>query len=145
MLRFVVNLSLIVVGGLFQSAIWFVFAGVKPDIVMTVVIVALIVDHDWMDRLAFILLGELMLQFGPGPDIYDIIFLGLMVISAVVIDHVSLQQYLTLGSVTVAATILMNIYGRVQFTIILTELAYNLVLAILLYTVFKVTLWQKDT
>ncbi|MCL4405170.1 MAG: hypothetical protein M1361_00120 [Patescibacteria group bacterium] len=134
---------LIIVAGLLQSATWFTLAGVKSDLVMVLVLVMLMIDHDWLDRLALILLGELMLQFGPRPDIYSIIFLGLMVISALVIDLVSLQPYLTLGSVVVAATILMNVYGHIPWSIILTESAYNLVLAILFYTVLKRPYGQK--
>ena len=57
MLRFTINLLLIIFAGLLQSATWFVFVGVKPDLVMVLVLAILISDHDWIDRVAFLLIG----------------------------------------------------------------------------------------
>ncbi len=143
MLRFIISLALIVLAGLLQSATWFVLMGVKPDLVMVMVLVMLVSDGDWIDRLAFILVGELMLQFGPTPDIYSIIFIVLMVMSAMVFDYISLQQYVILGVVTFLATVLMDIYGHIQWGFILTEVAYNLVLVMLVYAVLNAPYGKK--
>ncbi len=143
MLRFTINLLLIIFAGLLQSATWFVFMGVKPDLVMVLVLAMVISDRDWVDRLAFILIGEFMLQFGPNPDIYSLIFLGLMVVSAVVFDYVNFQQYLVLGAVTLVTTVLMNVYGHVQLSVVLTEIAYNLVLVVPIYTILSSSYGKK--
>jgi hypothetical protein len=117
--------------------------GVKPDLVMVLVLAMVISDRDWVDRLAFILIGEFMLQFGPNPDIYSLIFLGLMVVSAVVFDYVNFQQYLVLGAVTLVTTVLMNVYGHVQLSVVLTEIAYNLVLVVPIYTILSSSYGKK--
>lgn len=143
MLRFTINFVLIVLAGLLQSATWFSFLGIKPDLVMVLILAILITDHDWIDRFAFIIVGELMLQFAPSPDIYSLIFLVVMLISAVIFDRINLQRYMTLGAVTFLATIAMDVYSRMQWTAILTEAAYNLVLVILIYAILSATYGKK--
>ncbi len=143
MLRFVINLALIIAAGLLQLSTWFVFAGVKPNLVMALTLVIIIIDHNWFERLAFILVAELMLQFAPVPDIYNLIFLGLMMVSALVFDYLRLQHYLILGVTITLATIFIDVYGRVQWGMVLTEVAYNLVLVILIYTVINTFYGQK--
>lgn len=143
MLQFIIKILVIIFAGLLQSATWFAVIGVKPNLVMALVLAMMMFDRNWIDRLAFIAVGELMLQFGPSPDVYSFIFLGLMLLSAAIFDYLNLQQYLTLGVAMVVATAVVDIYGHVGWGIALTETAYNLVLVILAYLVLDISHGKK--
>jgi hypothetical protein len=144
MLRFIISLIAVALAGIIQTTPWFQIAGVKPDLVLVLALIFIsVLNRDWIERFAIILTAELFLGLTPSPDLYGSIFMGLLIIAALVLDYLRLQPKIGLTITVAVATIILNLSGSWSLQTIILETLYNLVAFIIIYTLTE-HLWPND-
>ncbi len=144
MSRFITSLVAVTFAGLLQGAPWFSIAGVKPDLVLVLTFIFfLIIERDWIERLALVLVAELAIQFTALPDIYGFVFIFITVACGFVMDRVRLQPRLMLIFAILVSTIVLNATGPLQPLVTAEEIFYNLVLAAALYLIIELIYGKK--
>jgi len=140
MSRFITSLALVVLAASVQLTGYSYIGGLKPNLTLILLLVLFLSYKDWLRRAIIIFIAALVLRFGPGLEIENIMFIASAILGAFLIDKIPSWKFVNLIVATVIGTLLINII-HFDFLIVLTETGYNLVIAALFFAIYK--LWQE--
>lgn len=135
MFRFVFSLALVWFFGLIQLSNQILILGIKPNLVLVLVIIAGSLSRNWFEKIILILVGAIAIKFHPEFSLDDILFIISAFAGITLVKYLRFQTPISLIIAVAVATILINIYSLNSSTII--EILMNEIVAAIIYTVLK--------
>ena len=137
MLIFIVSFIITAVLGFVQTTNWLLLGAiVKPNLILTVLIVLASINPSWTKRIILVLTAGVIVKFTPGFAALDLIFIGAALFSIFLLDFLPWQGPVNMLTATVAGTVVMNL-ERLAVLPIASEIVLNLLFAFILYTLIK--------
>src|SRR3989338_1004781 len=138
MFRFIPSIVLVVFASLTQLNSYAFVGSLKPDFTLVVLLLLSFVYKDWLRRATLIFLAALILKFGPGVEVQNVLFIIGTLLGIFVIDKVPSTKLINLILAVIVGTLTVNIINF-EVRTVLVETLYNLIVALLLFTIYR--LW----
>ncbi|MBI2010788.1 MAG: hypothetical protein HYS89_00930 [Candidatus Colwellbacteria bacterium] len=138
MLIYIVNLIFVALAGLIQNTNLLVFEGVKPNLVLVLLLTLGFFYRNWFRRIIFILVGAFFLKFSPVIEVEDLFFITAVSAGLFFLDYLPWRKTISFTTVLVLATLILNLraFSLFRFSV---ELLMNLGFAALFLLIFKWT------
>ncbi|MDP2696015.1 MAG: hypothetical protein Q8O87_02045 [bacterium] len=143
--RYLAVVLLIVLAALTQSTNILVIWGIKPNLLLVVLMTLIALDRRLVEYLTWLLLGVIMLRFEPALSWFQ----AAMIIAALTVfvlhkflpwsRHINLASLVIIGTVLFYLLIGPNFIYR-HWSLVLGEIIYNLIIASVL-----ILIWPKRT
>lgn len=140
MFRFIASVLIVIIVSLFQLSSYSFIGGIKPDIILALLIVLSLVYTNWAERILLILISSIILKFGGGFDSQNAIFIIFSILSMGAVDKFPFSKLVNAMAALLISTLAINLV-HLNFTIFIAEAFYNLVLFLLFFGIQR--LWQK--
>ena len=135
MLVFFTSLGAVFLGALIQNSS-FAILGVKPNLVLVVILAFGLLEKDWLKRSILVLLGMATLIIEPSLGLKTMLTMAIFFLALALIDFLPWKEIANSASALSIGTLLINISGF-QLGVFFMEAAYNLSLLglfVLLFT-----------
>lgn len=139
MFRFITSLALVILTASVQLTSYSYVGGLKPNFTFVLLLVLFLFYKDLLRRAIVIFIAALILRFGAGLEIENMMFIIASILGALLIDKIPSWKLVNVLIAAVLGTFLINII-HFDFGTVLTETGYNLVIAALFFSIYK--LWQ---
>lgn len=140
MFRFIASVLIVIVVSLFQLSNYSFIGGIKPDIVLALLVVLSLVYTNWAERMLLILISGIVLKFGGGFDPQNAVFIIFSILSMGAVDKFPFPKLINAILALLVSTLAINLV-HLNFIIFIAEAFYNLVLFLLFFGIQR--LWQK--
>ena len=119
----------------------FAILGVKPNLVLVVILAFGLLEKDWLKRAILVLLAIATLIIEPGLGLKTILIMSIFFLALALIDFLPWREIANSASALVIGTLLIDV-GGFQFNVFLMEALYNLSLLGILVLIFTLS-WVK--
>ncbi len=144
MFRFIVSIIVIVLGALTQFTSVASIYGVKPNIVLILLLIFSSTYTNWLERSILIFISALMLKFGSGLETQNILFIVSSCVGVMITDKFPFPKLINLTLALLTATFIINILDF-EFWRVILEFSYNILIILLSFGIYKFLnkLWLK--
>ena len=124
MLEFFTSAVAVVLGALIQNSS-FAILGVKPNLVLVVILAFGLLEKDWLKRSVLVLLSIATLIIEPGMGLETIFTVSIFFFTLTLIDFLPWREIANSASALAIGTLLIDINGF-QLGVFFMEVVYNL-------------------
>ena|SRR3990167_9404604 len=143
MFRFIPSIFLLVFASLTQLTSYAFVGSLKPNLTLVVLLVISIIYKDWLRRATLIFLAALLLKFGQGLEVQNVMFILSALLGIFLIDRIPSIKFVNLVLAVIVSTLTINITNFEAWTVF-TEMLYNLIVALLLFTIYRLWLGKYE-
>ena len=141
MWTFLVSLTLSVLLPLIQTSSLILWFGVKPNLVLALLIAFALVERDWLHRLAVPFTALFMLNFAPSITLFGFYVAAIFLLAQAFLDLLPWQPIVNTSLALFTATLLINL-EQFSLAVFASELLMNASLCFGLYLLLN-WLWRK--
>lgn len=133
MLKFAVSILAVAGFGILQVEDIYIF-GVKPNLILPVVLLAGLVNRSWLQRAVLALAALITVQFYPGVELGGILFLTAIAAGFLILNSFPTKTIMNFLTAVAAGTLIINLHNFI-LKIFIIESAYNLIFAGIIYLI----------
>ncbi len=143
MFRFIISIVLIAFASFTQLTSYAFVGSLKPNFALVLLFIFSLIYKDWLRRAILIFLAALLLKFGPGVEVQNVLFIIGALLGIFVIDKIPSIKFVNLILAVIVGTLTVNIINF-EVGAVLTEALYNLIFALLFFTVYRLWLGKYE-
>ncbi|KKU11917.1 MAG: hypothetical protein UX16_C0001G0013 [Parcubacteria group bacterium GW2011_GWB1_45_7] len=109
MLQFIVSVILVTVASFLQTtAAIIIKGGIKPNLIIVLLVVLACVNKGWTTRVGLILLSAFILKFSPWISWADVIFISTALLAMALVDYLPWRRGINSIIAVAAGTVILN-------------------------------------
>ena len=98
--------------------------GVKPNLIMALLIAYALVEKDWWRRIAILLFSNIALMFGPTFNLQSVYWIAIMFLIVALLDYLPWNSAANTGASLIVGILLINLES-LQIPVVVMEFIYT--------------------